>query len=83
MGKLLNSLVKIISFYRLRIPPDFYLLTKALVTIEGVGREIDPDFDMVKHVEPFAKKIIEGETESSQTDKKYVFISYRTCLFTT
>lgn len=26
----------------LKVPRDFYLLAKALVTIEGVGRELDP-----------------------------------------
>jgi ubiquinone biosynthesis protein len=40
------------------VPRDFYLLAKALVTIEGVGRELDPDFNAVEHAEPFAKKLI-------------------------
>ncbi|MBW1716921.1 MAG: AarF/ABC1/UbiB kinase family protein, partial [Deltaproteobacteria bacterium] len=58
MGELLNKLIKLISSYKLKIAPDFYLLIKALVTIEGVGRKLDPDFDMVKHTEPFAKKLL-------------------------
>lgn len=58
MGELLNKLIKLISSYKLKIVPDFYLLIKALVTIEGVGRKLDPDFDMVKHTEPFAKNLL-------------------------
>lgn len=42
----------------MKVPRDFYLLAKALVTIEGVGRERDPEFNAVSHAEPFAEKII-------------------------
>jgi ubiquinone biosynthesis protein len=28
------------------------------VTIEGVGRELDPEFNAVKHAKPFAEKLI-------------------------
>jgi ubiquinone biosynthesis protein len=58
MGEFLNELLKLISSYKLKMVPNFYLLIKALVTIEGVGRKLDPDFDMVKHTEPFAKKLL-------------------------
>ena len=44
--------------HRLKGPLDFYLLAKALVTIESVGRELDPEFNAVKHAEPFAEKLI-------------------------
>jgi len=42
----------------LKVHRDFYLLAKALVTIEGVGRQLDPEFNAIKHAEPFAKKLI-------------------------
>ena len=47
-----------VAEYRLKVPPDFYLLAKALVTIEGVGKELDPEFNAMEHAEPFAKKLI-------------------------
>jgi ubiquinone biosynthesis protein len=58
MGVMLNQMVTLVVKHRLKIPPNFYLLSKALITIEGVGRVLDPDFDMVKHTEPFAKKLL-------------------------
>ena len=58
MGVMLNQMVSLVVKHRLKIPPNFYLLSKALITIEGVGRVLDPDFDMVKHTEPFAKKLL-------------------------
>lgn len=58
VGELLNKGIKLILTHKIEIPPDLYLLSKALITIESVGRNLDPDFDMVKHTEPFAKKLL-------------------------
>ena len=33
------------------------LLIKALVTIEGVGRALDPSFKMVEHAAPLAERL--------------------------
>jgi len=58
MGELITQLVQLLVKHRLRIIPDFYLLTKALATAEGNGRKLSPDFDMVGNTEPFARKIM-------------------------
>jgi len=58
IGDLLHRIASVVAEYRLKVPPDFYLLAKALVTIEGVGKELDPEFNAVEHAEPFARKLI-------------------------
>ena len=58
IGTLLQHIGDVVIEYHLKLPRDFYLLAKALVTIEGVGRELDPDFSAVEHSTPFAKKLI-------------------------
>ncbi len=58
IGNLLHRIARVVAEYRLKVPRDFYLLAKALVTIESVGRELDPEFNAVKHAEPFAEKLI-------------------------
>jgi len=55
----LNQLVELITSYELCVAADFYLLAKALVTIEGVGRHLEPDFNFVDHATPFAKRLIQ------------------------
>lgn len=53
VGRMLLEFIDIISTYRLKIDPDLTLLVKVLVTIEGMGRQLDPDFDMIEHLRPF------------------------------
>jgi ubiquinone biosynthesis protein len=58
VGRMLMEFFEIITTYHIRFQPDLMLLAKALVTIEGMGRELDPSFDMVEHVKPFMEKAI-------------------------
>jgi ubiquinone biosynthesis protein len=58
VGRLLTEFVEILTRYRIKFPSDLMLLAKALVTIEGVGRQLDPDFDMIGHLRPFMEKLL-------------------------
>ncbi|HWU83430.1 MAG TPA: AarF/UbiB family protein [Methylophilaceae bacterium] len=55
---LLNDLTTIMRENHLSVPPDLTMLFKALITLEGLGRQLDPDFQIVSHLTPFVKKII-------------------------
>lgn len=55
---LLNDLTTVMRENYLSVPPDLTMLFKALITLEGLGRQLDPDFQIVKHLSPFVKKII-------------------------
>ncbi len=54
---LLRELVAVIRTHQLHIPPDLVLLIRALVTIEGVGRALDPHFDIAKQLSPFIRDL--------------------------
>jgi len=56
VGRVLGDLIELIATYRIYFRPDFMMLAKALVTVEGMGRMLDPDFDMVKQMRPFVEK---------------------------
>ena len=57
-GVLLNELVTIMRENHLVVPPDLTMLFKALITLEGLGRQLDPDFQIVRHLTPFVKRVI-------------------------
>ena len=57
IGKILQHLLETTSRHRLRIPPNIFLMMKALSTVESVAVSLDPEFDMIEHVAPFAKRI--------------------------
>ncbi len=57
LGKLLNQLLELATSFRLRIPADIFLMMKALGTVEGVGRILDPEFDMIARATPFITQV--------------------------
>lgn len=46
-GQILIEATKIATKYQIRVPGDWMLVFKALFTVEGLGRALDPDFDMI------------------------------------
>jgi ubiquinone biosynthesis protein len=57
LGKLLHQLMDTVAKHRLRLPPDHFLMIKALSTVEGLGRLLDPDFDVGEQAAPFVRRI--------------------------
>jgi ubiquinone biosynthesis protein len=57
LGNLLKELIGLIRAHHLHIPPDLVLLIRSLVTIEGVGRALDPHFDIAAQLEPFVRAL--------------------------
>jgi len=58
MGSLLTQLVQLLIRHNLKIPPVFYLLDKALITVEGNGRKLSPEFDIIEHMKPFVQQLL-------------------------
>lgn len=54
---IINKMKDVLKDNRLYMPDYFYLLFKGITLIEGVGRSINPDLDIVKSLHPYTKKI--------------------------
>ena len=58
LRKLLGELTAIMRVHALTLPSDLALLFKALLTLEGLGSQLDPQFRMVEHLTPFVEKLV-------------------------
>jgi ubiquinone biosynthesis protein len=70
VGKLLTEFVEILTLYRIKFPSDLMLLAKALVTVEGIGRQLDPDFDMISHLRPFMENLLRERVTPGNLSKE-------------
>ena len=61
MTELFNRLLDFVNKYNIRMPSDYFLLSKCLVTIEGVAKRIDPGLDIIKELEPHINKTLRAE----------------------
>lgn len=56
--QLLRDIAEVVRSHGLVLPSDVTMLLKCFITLEGLGRSLDPDFDMTRHVEPAARRMI-------------------------
>ena len=56
LGVILSEMAALIRDNQLVLPADLTMLFKALITLEGMGRQIDPEFDIVSQMGPFLIK---------------------------
>jgi len=52
-----KALQPILYEYNLYIPTDYYLLMKTVVIMQGVGLNLDPDFDIFEAAQPYIGKL--------------------------
>lgn len=61
LGTLLSDLTAILRAHGLLLPSDLALLIKALITLEGYGRQLDPDFDLVGETSPYLQHVLTAQ----------------------
>jgi ubiquinone biosynthesis protein len=58
VGRMLTDFVNIMLIHRIRCPADLMLLVRCLVTLEGVGRDLDPQFNLAAELKPFVEHVV-------------------------
>ncbi len=58
LGDMLVDVTNILREHHLGLPSDMALLIKAFITLEGMGRGLDPDFHMTAEALPMLRQVI-------------------------
>jgi ubiquinone biosynthesis protein len=76
--RFITEFLTIIRSHKIRFPSDLILLAKALITIEGIGRDLDPDFNLIEEVRPGVEELIRKRhsTEALRRESKQILRDY-------
>ncbi|KXS44187.1 MULTISPECIES: ABC1 kinase family protein [unclassified Candidatus Frackibacter] len=69
LSRIINQMLQLAYEYRVELPSDFILLGKSLITLEGVGTDLDPEFNAIKTAKPFAYKLLRERLEPKRLIK--------------
>jgi len=58
LGQMLADVTTILREHHLGLPSDMALLIKAFITLEGMGRGLDPEFHMTTEALPMLKRVV-------------------------
>lgn len=58
LGRILQDFFNTLRAHHVRCPGDMIFLIKALTTIESVGRDLDPSFQIVEYAQPYIERLM-------------------------
>lgn len=57
VSALMGDILEIVQKHHLRLPTNLSLMLKTMVTAEGLGKTLYPDFDIISEVRPYVRRI--------------------------
>ena len=57
-GVILKDLIEGAVRHNVRVPPDYTMFFKALMTVEGIGKLVAPDLDLLAECRPYVERLI-------------------------
>jgi ubiquinone biosynthesis protein len=57
-GSYVDRVTQILLRHHLRLPQNLYLIDKALITLEGLLKQLDPEFDYIVAAQPYVTDLI-------------------------
>ena len=75
VGKVLIEATKIATKYNIKVPGDWMIVFKAILTMEGMGRTLDPDFDLLALGQDLVKDLLKNQYSMQRLTKDFVFVA--------
>src|SRR5690606_15941290 len=72
VAEVMNKMKDVLKGNRLVMPDYFYLLFKGVSLMDGVGRKLNPDLDVVKSMKPYTRKIFLRKLNPENLSKKSI-----------
>ena len=63
LGPLIADVMNVVRANRLRLPSDLALLLKTVMMCEGIAAQLDPAFELVPLLLPYAARLASRDTE--------------------
>ena len=66
IGELLLDSTRIARKFQVKLPRDLIMFYRSLVTLEHIGRKLDPDFEFITYGQKFAKTLLKRRFSSEE-----------------
>jgi ubiquinone biosynthesis protein len=67
----IDSVTRILLRYRLRLPSNLYLMDKSLITLEGILKQLDPEFNYFEAAKPFVSELVRRRLNPMNTARNF------------
>ncbi|WP_416825335.1 ABC1 kinase family protein [Ectobacillus polymachus] len=70
LGGAINDLFSVCFYHQIQIPVSFTILGKALLTVEGIVENLDPEFSIMTAAQPFGQILLQNRYHPKTIAKK-------------
>ncbi|MBI4205304.1 MAG: ubiquinone biosynthesis protein UbiB [Betaproteobacteria bacterium] len=70
IGTLIRQFAAIVREHSIVLPSDLTLMFKAIITLEGLGRQYDPDFHITQHLTPWLQRALRQRYHPAEIVKR-------------
>lgn len=74
IGRILIEATKIATRHQIKVPGDWMIVFKAILTIEGMARALDPEFDLMVAGEQLVKELVKEQYSPQQIGKDLIWV---------
>jgi ubiquinone biosynthesis protein len=74
-GKVLIEATRIATHYNIKIPGDWMIVFKAILTTEGMGRTLDPNFDLLSLSSELVTDLVKNQYSTQRLTKDLAWIA--------
>lgn len=58
VNQIMEDVTRLVTKYKIKLPKNLFLMTKAMSLMEGIARKLDPEFNMVKVSKPYVQSFM-------------------------
>ncbi|PKM81185.1 MAG: hypothetical protein CVU89_10405 [Firmicutes bacterium HGW-Firmicutes-14] len=77
MAHVINEIMNVAYNRRLRLPANLSVLGKTMLMCEGLGRQLDPEFNLLEVIVPYAKRMLVKQYSPERIWRKTVKTAYQ------
>ncbi|MFU8830885.1 MAG: ABC1 kinase family protein, partial [Wenzhouxiangella sp.] len=71
IAAIIGDMTGVLRRHNLVLPADLVLMLKAFITLEGMGRSLDPDFDMASEAAPIIEEVLRHHYSPVNVAKRF------------
>ncbi|WKZ20020.1 MAG: AarF/UbiB family protein [Candidatus Jettenia sp. CY-1] len=75
ISMVLPQAIDVMTRYKLKIPPQMHILVKTLATMDGIARQLDPEFNIIAYTRPFVERLVHERHDPKRILRDAVFYS--------
>jgi ubiquinone biosynthesis protein len=75
VGRVLIEATRIATKYDIKVPGDWMIVFKAILTMEGMGRTLYPEFDMMAAGQDLVKDLVKNQYSFQKLSKEFLFVA--------